>query len=78
MQCETFELRLHESLDRRSQPDGRPDLAEHAEQFDACGRLLTDYRQLIAGVDARSPLCLAPGTPPGLAHRVFAYPFMAE
>ncbi len=72
MQCETFELRLHESLDRRSRPDGRPDLAEHAEQCDACGRLLTDYRQLIDGVDVRSQLGLTPESPPDLADRVLA------
>jgi hypothetical protein len=50
MQCVEFEDRLNRLLDHRLSPDDDLQLADHAQQCDACTRMLLAQQRLFAGL----------------------------
>ena len=52
MNCQSFETRLDELLDRRLSPDVDPQLAEHGQHCRRCNRMLADYLALSAAIDS--------------------------
>jgi hypothetical protein len=68
MQCDTFENRLHELLDRRERPEHDSPLKEHALVCDRCAERLAAQQALFAGLKTAK----TPELPPGFTERVLA------
>ncbi len=68
MNCQSFETRLDELLDRRLSPDVDPQLAEHGQHCRRCNRMLADYLALSAAIDSLT----SPGAFTDLPARVLA------
>jgi hypothetical protein len=68
MQCDEFELKLHELLDERRAPASDAPLVDHALKCAECGELLSSYETLLDGLE----LLPRAETPEYLAQRVLA------
>lgn len=58
MQCEMFEQRMHELLDRRLPPEGDSHLQSHATQCTDCRDLLVGQERLFEGLQLGLPLVI--------------------
>jgi hypothetical protein len=68
MQCEVFESRLNQILDRRARPESDPRLLAHAQACESCRELLAAQELLLDGLDQLE----SPDVSPGFAQRVVA------
>lgn len=55
MDCDQFDTRLHEQLDRRACPAADPDLSAHAERCPACAERLTAWSRVEAAIGSMMP-----------------------
>jgi hypothetical protein len=51
MNCQQFDSKLNELLDRRLQPDQDEALGQHADRCPRCARLLSDYQSLVEAIN---------------------------
>lgn len=68
MQCEIFETRLNQILDRRQRPETDNELLAHAQECEACRDALAAQEFLFEGLE----LLETPELSPGFARRVVA------